>query len=99
MSGVVLVESATCRIGRHIRCSRLPAVARGRPAREEGFQELSDFSALVSASSRTRKQERRRLQSTGFTSAPVFRLGDTEGDPLPPPDPKVMTWLESLPFA
>ena len=33
----------------------------------------------------------------GFTSAPVFRLEDTEGDPLPPPDPEVMAWLESLP--
>ena len=34
----------------------------------------------------------------GFTSAPVFRLEDTEGDPLPPPDPAVAEWLESLPL-
>ncbi len=34
----------------------------------------------------------------GFTSAPVFGLNQTEGDPLPPPDPKVMAWLESLPL-
>lgn len=35
----------------------------------------------------------------GFTSAPVFGLNQTDGDPLPPPDPKVMAWLESLPLA
>ncbi len=34
----------------------------------------------------------------GFTSAPVFGLNQTEGDPLPPPDPKVMAWLDSLPL-
>ena len=34
----------------------------------------------------------------GFTSAPVFALEDTEGDPLPPPDPAVTRWLESLPL-
>ncbi len=34
----------------------------------------------------------------GFTSAPVFRLEDTEGDPLPGPDPETVAWLESLPL-
>jgi len=34
----------------------------------------------------------------GFTSAPVFALEDTEGEPLPPPDPAVAEWLESLPL-
>ena len=34
----------------------------------------------------------------GFTSAPVFGVNQTEGDPLPPPDPKVLAWLESLPL-
>ncbi len=34
----------------------------------------------------------------GFTSAPVFRLEDTEGDPLPGPDPETLAWLESLPL-
>jgi len=33
----------------------------------------------------------------GFSSAPVFGLSQTDGDPLPPPDPAVMAWLESLP--
>ncbi|NQU20174.1 MAG: antirestriction protein [Candidatus Nealsonbacteria bacterium] len=34
----------------------------------------------------------------GFTSAPVFRLEDTEGEPLPGPDPETVAWLESLPL-
>ncbi len=34
----------------------------------------------------------------GFTSAPVFGIEQTEGDPLPPPDPQVTTWLDSLPL-
>ncbi|MBN2476314.1 MAG: IS21 family transposase [Pirellulales bacterium] len=34
----------------------------------------------------------------GFTSAPVFGLHQTEGAPLPPPDPEVMAWLENLPL-
>jgi hypothetical protein len=34
----------------------------------------------------------------GFTSAPVFGLAQTEGDPLPPADPEVTAWLESLPL-
>jgi len=34
----------------------------------------------------------------GFTSAPVFGVEQTEGDPLPPPDPRVTAWLESLPL-
>jgi hypothetical protein len=34
----------------------------------------------------------------GFTSVAVFGLHQTEGDPLPPPDPEVTAWLESLPL-
>ena len=34
----------------------------------------------------------------GFTSAPVFGLEQTEGDPLPPPDPEVLAWLDDLPL-
>jgi len=33
----------------------------------------------------------------GFSSAPVFGFSQTDGDPLPPPDPAVTAWLESLP--
>ena len=34
----------------------------------------------------------------GFTSAAVFGLSQTEGDPLPPPDPAITAWVESLPL-
>jgi hypothetical protein len=34
----------------------------------------------------------------GFKAGPRFGLEQTEGDPLPPPDPKVTAWLESLPL-
>ncbi|MFH1268533.1 MAG: ArdC family protein [Planctomycetota bacterium] len=40
-------------------------------------------------------QERERTWIYGFTSAPVFGLSQTDGDPLPPPDPAVARWLES----
>lgn len=43
-------------------------------------------------------EEQTRTCIYGFTSAPVFGLNQTEGDPLPPPDPKVMAWLDSLPL-
>ena len=34
----------------------------------------------------------------GFKAGPRFGLEQTEGDPLPPPDPKVTAWLENLPL-
>ncbi|MFH1268631.1 MAG: ArdC family protein, partial [Planctomycetota bacterium] len=43
-------------------------------------------------------QEKERTWIYGFTSAPVFGFSQTEGDPLPPPDPAVARWLESLPL-
>ena len=42
-------------------------------------------------------QEKERTWIYGFTSAPVFGLSQTDGDPLPGPDPAVARWLESLP--
>lgn len=43
-------------------------------------------------------EERQRSFVYGFTSAPVFGMEQTEGDPLPPPDPQIAAWLESLPL-
>ena len=34
----------------------------------------------------------------GFGSCPVFGVEQTDGDPLPPPDPAVMSWLDNLPL-
>jgi hypothetical protein len=42
-------------------------------------------------------EENERTFVYGFTSAPVFGFGQTDGEPLPPADPKVSAWLESLP--
>ena len=43
-------------------------------------------------------KEEERTFIRGFSSAPVFGLGQTDGDPLPPPDPAISAWLESLPI-
>ena len=43
-------------------------------------------------------EEKERSFLYGSTSAPVFGLHQTEGDPLPPPDPAVMAWIENLPL-
>jgi len=43
-------------------------------------------------------QEEERTWIGGFTSAAVFGLGQTDGELLPPPDPAVTAWLESLPL-
>ena len=42
-------------------------------------------------------EEVERTWIRGFTSAAVFGYGQTDGDPLPGPDPAVARWLESLP--
>ena len=34
----------------------------------------------------------------GFKAGPRFGVEQTEGDPLPGPDPKVVSWLENLPL-
>ena len=54
--------------------------------------------AIVSTPVMSAEEEEEYTYIAGFTSAAVFGLEQTEGDPLPPPDPKVMAWLESLPL-
>jgi hypothetical protein len=43
-------------------------------------------------------QEEETTYLAGFTSAPVFGIEQTEGDPLPDPDPEVIGWLDNLPL-
>ncbi len=43
-------------------------------------------------------EEKEHTYISGFTSAAVFGLRQTEGDPLPPPDPRVTKWLDNLPL-
>lgn len=42
--------------------------------------------------------ERERFVTYGFKSAAVFGYSQTEGNPLPEPDPQLTQWLQSLPF-
>ena len=56
------------------------------------------FPILVPCIRKTENEEgKEKAFLYGFTSAPVFGIHQTEGEPLPPPDPKVMAWLDSLP--
>lgn len=43
--------------------------------------------------------EEERMCVVGFKTTAVFGYSQTEGDPLPGPDPGVENWLESLPLA
>ncbi len=43
-------------------------------------------------------EEQERIFIRGFSSAPVFGLDQTDGEPLPPPDPAIAAWLDSLPI-
>ncbi len=43
-------------------------------------------------------EESKRQYVYGFTSAPVFGVLQTEGEPLPDPDPEATAWLETLPL-
>jgi len=46
----------------------------------------------------TGEEEEERTWIAGFTSAAVFGLSQTDGEPLPPADPEVTGWLENLPL-
>jgi len=64
---------------------------------EKAFHILVPIVGKKSVENRETGEEEDRTFIRGFTSAPVFGLSQTAGEPLPPPDPAVMAWLESLP--
>jgi len=43
-------------------------------------------------------EERKVTIVKGFKAGPRFGVEQTEGDPLPPPDPKIANWLENPPL-
>lgn len=43
-------------------------------------------------------EEKRVSIVRGFTSTIVFGIDQTDGAPLPPPDPAVLAWIDALPF-
>ncbi len=65
---------------------------------EKAFPILVPMCKKKEAKDEETGEEKTKTYVYGFTSAPVFGLNQTEGNPLPPPDPKVMAWLESLPL-
>jgi len=65
---------------------------------EKSFPILVPIVRKRTAENRETGQEEETTYLAGFTSAPVFGIEQTEGDPLPAPDPEVTTWLDSLPL-
>jgi len=65
---------------------------------EKSFPILVPIVKKGTTENRETGQEEETTYLAGFTSAPVFGIGQTEGDPLPAADPEVTTWLDSLPL-
>jgi len=65
---------------------------------EKAFPILVPLKGKRKATDPETGEERESCFIYGFSSAPVFGVEQTEGDPLPPPDPAVMAWLDSLPL-
>jgi hypothetical protein len=65
---------------------------------EKSFPILVPIVRKRTTENRETGQEEETTYLAGFTSAPVFGIEQTEGDPLPAPDPEVTTWLDSLPL-
>jgi antirestriction protein ArdC len=65
---------------------------------EKSFPILVPIVKKRTTENRETGQEEETTYVAGFTSAPVFGIELTEGDPLPDPDPEVTTWLDSLPL-
>ena len=65
---------------------------------EKSFPILVPIVRKRTTENRETGQEEETTYLAGFTSAPVFGIEQTEGDPLPAPDPEVATWLDSLPL-
>jgi len=73
-------------VGRHVRKG------------EKSFAILAPVTRKRTATDPDTGDEQEVTFVAGFTSAAVFGLSQTEGEPLPGPDPHVTRWLESLPL-
>lgn len=65
---------------------------------EKAFAILVPCTHTIKQADSETGDEKKRTLLYGFKSAAVFGLSQTEGAPLPGPDPEVTAWLESLPL-
>lgn len=73
-------------VGRHVRKG------------ERSFPILVPLTKRIEETDRETGETVERYVTYGFKSAAVFGYGQTDGQPLPPADPEVSRWIESLPL-
>jgi hypothetical protein len=73
------------------------AVGRHVKKGEKAFAILVPMVGKKTVENRETGEEEEVTFVRGFSSAPVFGFGQTDGEPLSGPDPEVTGWLESLP--
>jgi hypothetical protein len=65
---------------------------------QKGFEILVPLAKKVERENADTGEKTEGVALYGFKHAVVFGLGQTDGEPLPPPDPAVTGWLETLPL-
>lgn len=65
---------------------------------QRAFHILVPCSKKIEETDEKTGETRERYITYGFKAAAVFGLSQTDGDPLPEPDPELTRWLESLPL-
>ncbi len=65
---------------------------------ERGFPILVPLTKRIEQTDAETGEKSERVAVVGFKHAIVFGLSQTDGEPLPPPDPDVCQWIESLPL-
>jgi hypothetical protein len=74
------------------------AVGRHVKKGERSFSILVPLTRAIEQTDPDTGQTVERFAIYGFKSAAVFGISQTEGEPLPRPDPEIERWLESLPL-
>ena len=74
------------------------AVGRHVKKGEKSFAILAPLTKKLETTDKQTGEKTDRVAVFGFKSAAVFGLAQTDGDPLPPPDPDVARWIDSLPL-
>lgn len=74
------------------------AVGRQVKKGEKSFHILEPCPRTFTKRDKNTGEEQKITIVKGFKAGPRFGLEQTEGEPLPPPDPKITNWLENLPL-